>query len=527
MPFGKPRKILKCQQIFGNILKRAALVLVVFVLVNPFIAITLANNSPSSRPNISMRAGTSTNWSGYAAVSSISSPADGFVNSVTGSWVVSTLTCNSSEDTYVATWVGIDGYKDGTVEQIGTEQDCVNGVQNNYAWVEFYPGPSRIIPTITVHTGDAFTASVKYVGGSLFAMSITDLTTGQSYSRTRNAVAQRQSAEWVVEAPSSSSQVLPLANFGTFNFSNAQFMDNSGTTYAIDGRGSGTYDAIALDDPNGGSARPSGLVDSSYPNGPSSFIVTYGALSVSISPTSVSLDINQPQLFTSNVSDGTPPYTHQWYQDSAPVSGATDPTWTFTAVSAGSYTVYVEVNDGAGTRAKSNTATVTVNIHDIALTSVTPSKTVVGQGYSLDTNVTAADLGSYLETFNVTVYANTTAIASQSVTLSGGNSAMLAFSWNTTGVAIGNYIISANATPVPGETNTTNNNCTGGLLAVSISGDINGDFKVSLVDVVILAQAYGSKPDSADWNPNADIDDTGIVGLSDLAVLAAHYGQQA
>jgi hypothetical protein len=515
----------KCVQIFGGRLNGAGFILVAFVLINPLFAVTLANDSPSSRPNMKTRAGTSENWSGYAALSSISSPTNGFVTSVTGSWIVPTLTCNSSQDTYVAIWVGIDGYSDQTVEQIGTEQDCVNGVQENYAWVEFYPNPSRIITRLTVHNGDAITASVVYEGGSLFALSITDLTTTQSYSRTYNAVAQRQSAEWVVEAPSLSGQVLPLANFGTANFSSAQFTDNTGTTYAIDGRGPGTYDTIALNDPNGGSAKPSTLRDSAYPNGPSSFSVTYAALSVGVSPASVSLDINQSQLFTSTVSDGTSPYTYQWYQNGSPISGANYPTWTFTAISAGAYTVYVQVNDSAGMQAKSNTATVTVNIHDVALTSVRPSKTVVGQGYSLDTTVTAADQGSYPETFNITLYANTAPITSMNVALSGGNSTNITLSWNTTDVAYGNYTIRAQALPVPDETNTTNNNLTDGSIAVSIPGDLNGDFKVSLTDLTIFAQAYGSKPDGANWNPNADIDGNGIVSLADLAILAEHYEQ--
>ncbi|MGA2309609.1 MAG: G1 family glutamic endopeptidase [Candidatus Bathyarchaeia archaeon] len=435
-----PRRV----QIFCGWLNRAGLVLVAFILMNPFFTIMLANNSPSSRPNIKTRAGISTNWSGYAAVSSISSPANGFVNSVTGNWVIPTLTLNSSQNTYDATWVGIDGFSDGTVEQIGTEQDCVNGIQENYAWVEFYPRPSRIITGLTVNNGDAFTASVAYEGGSLFALSITDLTTRQSYSRAYSAVAQRQSAEWVVEAPSLSAEVLPLANFGTVNFSSAQFTDNTGTTYAIDGQGPGTYDAIALDDPNGGSAKPSGLLDSAYPNGPSSFSVAYAA---------------------------------------------------------------------------------PVNIHDVALTSVTPSKTLVGQGYSLDTIVIAADLGSYPETFNVTLYANTAPITSLNATLSAGNSTNITLSWNTTGVVYSNYTISAYALPVSDETNTTNNNCTDGLVTVSIPGDLNGDFKVSLSDLAIFAHAYGSKPNSANWNPNADMDDSGTVGLSDLVILAKHYGQ--
>jgi parallel beta-helix repeat protein len=57
------------------------------------------------------------------------------------------------------------------------------------------------------------------------------------------------------------------------------------------------------------------------------------------------------------------------------------------------------------------------------------------------------------------------------------------------------------------------------------AGDINFDGKVSLADLVLLANAYGSKPGDVKWNPNADIDGNNIVGLSDLVILANHYGQ--
>ena len=56
-------------------------------------------------------------------------------------------------------------------------------------------------------------------------------------------------------------------------------------------------------------------------------------------------------------------------------------------------------------------------------------------------------------------------------------------------------------------------------------GDLNFDGKVSLTDLVTLANAYGSKPGDKNWNPNADIDGNGVVGLSDLVILAQHYGQ--
>jgi hypothetical protein len=136
-------------------------------------------------------------------------------------------------------------------------------------------------------------------------------------------------------------------------------------------------------------------------------------------------------------------------------------------------------------------------------------------------------MGNYLETFNITIYANATTINSQEVTLSPGNSNTITLLWNTTGKAYGNYTITAYATPVPNEANTTNDNCTVGLVAVSIIGDINGNGSVNLQDLVLLANAYGSTRalPNARWNPNADIDNNGKVGLTDLCLLGIHYEQ--
>jgi peroxiredoxin len=60
---------------------------------------------------------------------------------------------------------------------------------------------------------------------------------------------------------------------------------------------------------------------------------------------------------------------------------------------------------------------------------------------------------------------------------------------------------------------------------LGLLGDLNGDFTVSLQDLTILANAYGSKPGDLRWNSKADIDGDGVVGLSDLVTLAIHYGQ--
>ena len=127
------------------------------------------------------------------------------------------LDCSNGQSTYSSAWVGLDGYNDNTVEQTGTEHDCNGGVVSYYAWYEMYPKFGYKVP-LQINVGDTITSEVKYVGGQ-FQLTITDITTGKSFSTNqKSAKARRQSAEWIMEAPWSGG-VLPLANFGTANYS--------------------------------------------------------------------------------------------------------------------------------------------------------------------------------------------------------------------------------------------------------------------------------------------------------------------
>jgi parallel beta-helix repeat protein len=152
------------------------------------------------------------------------------------------------------------------------------------------------------------------------------------------------------------------------------------------------------------------------------------------------------------------------------------------------------------------------------------AKAVVGQGFSVSMYFAEASYDDYPETFNVTVYANSTLLASENLTFTNGNT-NVTFTWNTTGFAYGTYNLTAYAWSVANETNTANNNFTGGLITVSIPGDLNGDFTVSRADAILLTDAYGSEPGDVKWNPNADINGDGKVSLQDLVILAQHYGQ--
>jgi len=104
---------------------------------------------------------------------------------------------------------------------------------------------------------------------------------------------------------------------------------------------------------------------------------------------------------------------------------------------------------------------------NIAVNNITPSKNVVGQGYSLSINTTVQNQGNLAETFNVTLYMNTTTVATfTNITLTSGNSTTLTFTWNTTGFASGSYIISAYVEPVLGETDVVDNRFVDGIVKV-------------------------------------------------------------
>jgi Peptidase A4 family len=158
---------------------------------------------------------------------------------------VPTVSAGSTRGTtYSSVWVGIDGYNNYTVEQIGTEQDVVNGKAVYQVWYEMYSSgdqqPEQVISSMTIQPGDSISASVKYVSSGAHAgdyeLSITDnsrandsFTTYISSSSVQSPAAQGSSAEWVVEAPSIGNSIAALANFGTVTFTNASATINGVT----------------------------------------------------------------------------------------------------------------------------------------------------------------------------------------------------------------------------------------------------------------------------------------------------------
>jgi len=201
------------------------------------------------------------------------------------------------------------------------------------------------------------------------------------------------------------------------------------------------------------------------------------------------------------------------------------------------------VYDGKDTNTPSNYIPVPMNMnhtldavfrcpHDIAVINVTASKTSVGQGQSTEITCTISNVGKYKETsFGFYIYATLTKNQDQRslyiahATLLIGSNLPVTKTWDTSSYSMGNYTVTCSVEQVGNETIMDDNTFVSSSIAVTIPGDLDGNFTVGLSDLVILARAYGSKPGDSNWNANADIDGNRVVGLSDLVILAQHYGQ--
>jgi Peptidase A4 family len=185
----------------------------------------------------------SENWSGYAIAATSGSLPSGSVTLVRASWIVPKATCTGSSEGatngYASFWVGIDGWSSDTVEQIGTDSDCVSpatGAGNTpsyYAWFEFYPqagyyigNPSNSFKGYSVESGDTITAGVNANGNGNFTVIIQDTRHGVvqwTFSTTGQVPgALQSSAQWIAESPCclSSGAFLPLSNFGFTDYGN-------------------------------------------------------------------------------------------------------------------------------------------------------------------------------------------------------------------------------------------------------------------------------------------------------------------
>lgn len=147
-------------------------------------------------------------WAGYVVYG-------GKYTSVSGTWTQPAVKCTTG-DQYSSYWVGLDGYASDSVEQIGTEADCIGKTAEYSAWYEMYPAYA-VTYSNAVEPGDAISASVTFSGTATYTLTIKDVTEGWTETTVKNESGlARSSAECIVDSPTGGT--LPLADFGTFVF---------------------------------------------------------------------------------------------------------------------------------------------------------------------------------------------------------------------------------------------------------------------------------------------------------------------
>jgi parallel beta-helix repeat protein len=175
-------------------------------------------------------------------------------------------------------------------------------------------------------------------------------------------------------------------------------------------------------------------------------------------------------------------------------------------------------------------------IHDIAVLNMTTSKKVVGTGFNVTLKVWVKNEGGFTETFNITIGATRilyeVVATFGNVTLGSKNVVVISSIWDTSSWPLGNYTLSAYASPVEGENATVDNCFIGGVVTVSIVGDITGnsgipDGKVDMHDVGSVARLFSAKSPEPNYNPDYDINSDEKIDMYDVGAVARHFGEHA
>jgi len=179
-----------------------------------------------------------------------------------------------------------------------------------------------------------------------------------------------------------------------------------------------------------------------------------------------------------------------------------------------------------------------MELHDLAVRRVTPNashETFAFRGEMVYTEVEIENQGEGKETFEVKSYANSYLLGSKTISLNAGQSYVVVFQWNTTGVKAGNYILKATAVPVLGEIDTADNTLTYNTYEIRIKGDMCGWYggllkpipnqRVDMDDFGMVVGHWGTANPTWHpvWGPAADITEDGLVDLDDIMEVAIHF----
>ncbi len=164
---------------------------------------------------------TTSSWSGYAVTASAP------YTSASATWQVPDVDYDGGATPYgyeyVFNWVGIGGFGDATLIQIGTElMVSTSGATYFYAWYELYPASDVEIP-LSVKAGDTITASLTCIAAcspsqiQTWQLAMKNVTAHTVWTQSFQYQSSMASADWVTEPPYYNG-ILPLADYGQVTF---------------------------------------------------------------------------------------------------------------------------------------------------------------------------------------------------------------------------------------------------------------------------------------------------------------------
>ena len=265
-----------------------------------------------------------------------------------------------------------------------------------YQWLEEAPGATSYssISGATSSNYSFVTTTSTTAGTYSFELKVTD-SASTSTSVTSNAITVKVNSALVAPTASASAgtvdqgqtSVLSSSSVatGTSPYTFKWFAKAPGGSYVTVGTNSTSFSFVTSTSTVVGSwSFILELTDNTGAavNSTAASVIVNVAPSVSVSPSSATLDLGQPQMFSATASGGTGSLSYQWYVNGAAQNDATASTFTYTASAEGSFTVYVKVTDNAPTSvtATSNSATVTVAASlTVSIAPVGPITLDVGQ----------------------------------------------------------------------------------------------------------------------------------------------------
>ena len=147
----------------------------------------------------------------------------------------------------------------------------------------------------------------------------------------------------------------------------------------------------------------------------------------------------------------------------------------------------------------------------------------LGNVIPINITITSPENRTYASTcvrLNFTVEPEGTALAWIGYSLDGGANVTITGNTTVGGLSEGGHSIVVYARDSNGNMAASNM-----VFFILHPADIDGDGRVYVSDLLLLAQAYNSRPGDANWNPDADLNCDDRVYTADLLILAQNYNK--